>query len=48
MDVDYGFPFSRLLQPRVFDESRRMRIEARLRLRWLNALTDAGVRSSKG
>jgi len=48
MDVDYGFPFSRLLQPRVFDESRRMRIEARLRLRLLNALTDAGVRSSKG
>ncbi len=47
MDVDYGFPFSRLLQPKVFDESQVMRIEARLRLRWLNALDDASSRSRK-
>jgi tRNA pseudouridine38-40 synthase len=45
MDVDYGFPFSRLVQPKVFDESHSMRIEARLRLRWLNALADASLRS---
>src|SRR5437867_11597509 len=47
MDVDYGLPLSRLLQPKVFDESQVMRIEARLRLRWLNALADASSRSRK-
>jgi len=47
MDIDYGFPFSPLMQPKVFDESQIMRIEARLRLRWLNALADASFRSRR-
>src|SRR2546430_10852953 len=47
MDIDYGFPFSPLMQPKVFDESQIMRIEARLRLRWLNALAEASFRSRR-